>query len=79
MRDRWLQGVEAIVQRQQCMPPEGNDQRFLIRAQDRGAGVRWAGLAIFYCLALVPFGGRFDVDTKFPAQRRVRNLRISVM
>ena len=31
MRDRRLQGVEAVVQRQQCMLAEGDDDRFLLR------------------------------------------------
>ena len=28
-RERRLERVEAIVQREQCMPAEGDDQRFL--------------------------------------------------
>jgi len=75
MWDRRLQGVEAIVQRQQCMPPEGNNHRFLIRTQNRGTGFRRAGLAVLQCLALAPFGDCLDVDAKFPTQRRVRSLR----
>ena len=31
MRDRRLQGIEAVVQRQQCMFAEGDDDRFLLR------------------------------------------------
>jgi len=31
MRDRRLQGIEAVVQRQQCMLAEGDDDRFLLR------------------------------------------------
>lgn len=59
------------------MTPKGNDHRIRIRTQNRGNGVRRAGLSIFYSFALAPSGDRFDIDTKTPAQRRVCSLRFS--
>jgi len=35
VRDRRLQGAEAVIQRQQCEPAEGNDDPFLVDAQHR--------------------------------------------
>jgi hypothetical protein len=34
MRDRRLQCVEAVVERQQGMPPEGDHDRLLFNGQD---------------------------------------------
>ena len=42
-RDRCLQCVEAVVQRQQCMPTEGNDDGLFFDSQDSGLGVLGAG------------------------------------
>ena len=35
MRDGWLQSVEAVVERQQGMPPESDDHSLLLDGQDR--------------------------------------------
>ena len=35
MRDGWLQSVEAVVERQQGMPSEGDHDRLLFNGQDR--------------------------------------------
>jgi hypothetical protein len=42
MRDGRLQGIEAIVERQQRMPPESNNDRLLRDGKDGGR----AGLAM---------------------------------
>jgi hypothetical protein len=34
MRDRGLQGVEAVVDRQQRVPPEGDDDSLVLDRQD---------------------------------------------
>lgn len=75
MRDRRLQRIKAIVQRQQRMTSKGNDHRFFSRTENGRTGVRGSGLAIFCSFALVPLGNRFEIDTKFPAQRSRRCLR----
>ena len=33
VRDRWLQGVDAVVEGQQGVAPEGDDRRFLLKIQ----------------------------------------------
>ena len=38
MRDGRLQRIEAIVERQQRMPPEGDDDRLLIDGKDGRLG-----------------------------------------
>jgi hypothetical protein len=38
MREGRLQGVEAVVERQQGMPSEGDDHRLFFRGQDRRFG-----------------------------------------
>jgi len=76
MWDRWLQGIEAVIKRQQSMTPESHDHCFLICAQNCETGFRRTSFAILSSHAFAPFGDRFDIDTKVPAQRRVRSLRL---
>ena len=75
MRDGWLQGIQAIVQRQQRVPPESDDGRLLSLGQDRRAWLLGPGLEILNRLALAPFRNRLRVDPQIPAQRRERSLR----
>ena len=62
VRDRGLQGVEAVVQRQQCMLAKGNDHRLLLDAQHRGMRVLGAGPHIDGAASASPLGNRFGVD-----------------
>ena len=39
MRDRGLKRVQAVVERQQGMPPDGDDDRLVLHAQHTGAGL----------------------------------------
>jgi hypothetical protein len=39
VRDRGLEAVEAVVERQERMPPEGDDDGFLLRREHGRAGV----------------------------------------
>ena len=75
MWDRWLQGIEAVIQRQQRVPAKSNDGRLLGLGQDRRARFLWPGLEILDRLALAPLRHRFLVDAQLPAQRRERSLR----
>ena len=75
MWNRGLQGIKAVIQRQQCMPPESDDGRFLGLGQDRRARFLWSGLKILDRLSLAPLPYRFLVDAQLPAQRRERSLR----
>lgn len=75
MWDRWLQGIEAVIQRQQCVPTKSNERRLLSLCQDRRALPLRLGLEILNRLALAPFRNRFLVDPQIPTQRRERSLR----
>lgn len=75
VRDRGLQGVEAIVERQERMPSEGDDSRLLGLGQNRRARFRRTGLHILYRRALAPLRNRLRIDPQLPAQLRERSLR----
>ena len=49
MRDRRLQGIEAVVEGKQRVLPEGDNDRFFLDAQHRGMRVLRAG-----CTSAVP-------------------------
>jgi hypothetical protein len=48
MRDGRLEGVEAVVERQQRMPAKGYDDRLVLQRQNRGMGLLWPGWNIGY-------------------------------
>ena len=77
VRDLWLQGVEAIVQRQQGMASKGNDRRFPGLGQNRRARLCRTGLHILDRRALAPLRDRLRVDPKFLAQLRERSPPLS--
>ena len=77
VRDRRLQGVKAVVERQQGLAPEGNHHRFLVRAENGRARVTRPGLAVLHRFSLAPFGNRLGVDPELTAQLRGRSLRLS--
>jgi hypothetical protein len=62
MRDAWLQGIEAVIQRQQRVPPESDDGRLLSLGQDRRTRFSWPGLEILNRLALSPLRNRLRVN-----------------
>jgi hypothetical protein len=62
VRNRGLQRVEAIVERQQRVPSEGDDDRFLLDRQDRRFDVLRAGWEVAEGGTLLPFGDRPGVD-----------------
>lgn len=68
LRDRGLQGVEAIVERQQRMPAKGNDNSFLLKGKNGGLRCR-PGLPIRHRRPLPPFGDGLRVDAMPPGQR----------
>ncbi len=75
VRDRRLQAVEAIVQRQQGVPPERDHHRLLHLAQNGRAGLLRSGLQILDCRPLAPLGHCLRIDAKLAAQHRERSLR----
>ena len=57
-----LQGVEAIVERQQCVSAEGNDGRFLLRREDGGARLLGPHRGVLAGVALAPLGGGLAIE-----------------
>ncbi len=69
----WLQGMEAVVQRQQCMASECHDRRFLGLGQDRRARLPRACLQIPDRRPFPPLRDRPGIDAQLEAQRRERS------
>src|SRR5271163_879162 len=69
MRDRRLQSIEAIVERQERVPTEGDDDRLLLDREHRGFRLTRAGWQIGDRAALLPFGDGLRVDAVAPGQR----------
>lgn len=75
MRDRWLQRIEAVIQRHQRVAPERDDRRFLGFGKGRGMRGLRPGLHILDCRPLAPLRDRLRVDPQLSAQHRERSLR----
>jgi hypothetical protein len=69
MRDRRLQGIEAIVERQERVPAEGDEDRLLLDREHRGFRFTRAGWQIGDGAALLPFGDGLRVDAVAQGQR----------
>jgi len=67
--------VEAVIERQQRMSPEGDDQRLFLLAENRRAAFLRSLRRIVDALALAPLRHRLRVDPVSPAQLRDRSLR----
>src|ERR1700692_2251189 len=68
MRDRRLQGIETIIERQQRMAAEGDDDTLLPDRQHRGLRLARAGWQIGDRTALLPLGDGLRVDPVAPGQ-----------
>jgi hypothetical protein len=68
MRDGRLQGIEAIVERQQRMPPESDDDRLFLDGKDCRLGFLWACREISNGLALLLLRDSFLVDPVAPGE-----------
>jgi hypothetical protein len=75
MRDRRLERVEAVIERQQRMAAERDDQRLFLLAENRRAPFLRVHRRIVDALALAPLRHRLRVDPVSPAQLRDRSLR----
>src|SRR6185437_11554379 len=62
MRDRWLQRIQAVVQRQQHMPAKGNDDRLVLDGQDRRSWLLGTRRQIGRRGPVLPLGDRLRVD-----------------
>ena len=56
MRDGGLQGIPAVVKRQQSMPTQGDSDRLVLQGQDRGLGLFWPGGQVIDGVALPALG-----------------------
>jgi hypothetical protein len=62
VRDGGLKGVEAVIQRQEGVPPEGDNDRLLLGRQDRRVRRLGAGALVIRRGALLPFGDSLLID-----------------
>ena len=75
MRDRGLQGIQTIVQRQKCMTTKRHHRRLFLFAQNCRPRLLRPGLHILNRNSLPPLRHRLWVDAQFFAQFRERSLR----
>src|SRR3954447_16027103 len=57
-----LEGIEAIIERQQRVPPKGNHEGLFLAREHRGARLLRAGAFVLDRGALLPLGDRLRVD-----------------
>ena len=76
VRDRGLERIAIIIQRQQRVPSKGDDRRRLFLGQDCRPWFLRPGLEVFDLNALARLRHRFGVYAEFPAQLRERSLRL---
>src|SRR4051812_40126799 len=62
MRDGRLEGVEAIIERQQRVPPKGNHDGLLLEREHRGVRLLGAGAFVLDRGARLPLGHGLRVD-----------------
>ena len=77
MRDGRLEGVEAVVERQQGVPPEGDDDGFLLGRERGGVRLSRAGWQVGDRGPLAPFGDRLGVHPV--AARQVPQARLTML
>ena len=66
--------MEAVVERLQCVPSEGDDCRLFLCGQNRRSRFLRPGLEVLDLRALAPLRDRLGVDAELPAQLRERSL-----
>lgn len=75
VRNRGLQSIEAVVQRQQCVPSKGDDRCLLFLGQHCRPRFLRPGLHVLDRRTFAPLRYRLGVDAQFSAQLRERSLR----
>jgi hypothetical protein len=73
VRDRRLQGIEAIVEREQGMSAKGDDDRLFLDCQHRRTRVPRSGGEIGSRITLLPLRNRLRVDS-VPLRQRPQAL-----
>src|ERR1019366_4408307 len=69
LRDRDLQRIQAIVERQQCVLAKGDDDGLLLHGQNRRPWRLRSGRKVGHRATLAPLGHRLGVDAVTPRQR----------
>ena len=62
MRNCWLQGIEAVIQWQQRVAPEGDDDGFFLHRQHGGLCIFWTSGQVGGGGSLLPLGDGLLVD-----------------
>ncbi len=73
VRDRGLQGIETVIQRQERMATERNHRRLLFLGPNRRSRFLRLGLEVLDRRPLAPLRDRLGVDAQLPAQLRERS------
>ena len=68
MRDRRLQGIEAVVERQERVPAESDDHRLLLDREHSRLGFLRAGSLVGDGGPLTPLGDRLLIDAVAASQ-----------
>src|SRR3954467_6427950 len=68
MRNGGLERVEAIIERQERVPPKGNDDRLLFAREHRRLGLLGSGGPVGNRATLLPLGDGFWIDAVAPGQ-----------
>ncbi len=76
VRNGLLQGIQAVIQRQQGMATKSNDQRFFLDCQYCRTDVFWSHRLILHLRPLLPLGNRLRVDPLLLCQRPYARLTV---
>src|SRR5215217_6064928 len=69
MRNGGLERVEAIIERQERVPPKGNDDRLVLEREHRRLGLLGSGGPVGNRATLLPLGDGFWIDAVALGQR----------
>src|SRR5215212_5363967 len=68
MREGGLEGIEAVVERQERVAPKGNDDRLFLERKHRRLGLLGSGGPVGNRATLLPLGDGLRVDPVAPGQ-----------
>src|SRR5215212_3118348 len=68
MRNGGLERIEAIIERQERVPPKGNDDRLFPEREHRRLGLLGTGALVLDRGALLPLGRGLRIDAVAPGQ-----------
>src|SRR5215213_2475946 len=68
MREGGLEGIEAVIERQERVPPKGNDDRLFLEREHRRLGLLGSGGPVGNRATLLPLRDGFWIDAVAPGQ-----------